>query len=79
LLCISEMDLSDYARKTGVKPAEFQEKLAAHGLAVSREIVRRWLSGAQAPGVKSLAAIEAATDNKVRRQHMRPDIFGRAA
>ena len=73
------MDLTDYARKTGVKPAEFKQQLAAHGLKVSNEIVRRWLLGLQPPGVKSLAAIEAATGNKVRRQHMRPDIFKGAA
>lgn len=73
------MDLPTYARKTGAKPADFQARLAEHGLEVSREIVRRWLLGKQSPGVKSLAAIEAATEGKVPRRHVRPEIFGRAA
>jgi hypothetical protein len=79
LLCIGGMDLPTYASKTGIKPAAFQAMLAEHGLNVSREIVRRWLLGKQPPGVKTLNAIEAATGGKVKRSHLRPEIFGRAA
>jgi DNA-binding transcriptional regulator YdaS (Cro superfamily) len=71
------MDLPTYARKTGTRPAQFQARLAEHGLEVSAEIVRRWLLGTQAPGVKSVAAIEAATGGKVKRAALRPDVFGR--
>ena len=73
------MDLPTYARKTGTRPAQFRDKLAEHGLDVSAEIVRRWLLGQQAPGAKSVMAIEAATGGRVKRQHLRPDIFGRPA
>lgn len=70
------MDLATYARETGATPTEFREKLAQHGLEVSREIVRRWLLGEQPPGIKSVRAIELATDGKVTKNHLRPDIFG---
>lgn len=73
------MDLPTYARKTGVRPADFRDKLETHGLIVTKEIVRRWLLGVQPPGIKTLSAIEAATDGKVTRRNLRPDIFGRAA
>lgn len=73
------MDLATYARETGIGPQQFRDRLAAGGLDVTKEIVRRWMLGKQAPGVKTLAAIEAATDGKVTRHELRPDIFRASA
>lgn len=78
LLFISGMDLPTFARKTGARPADFRDALAVHGMSVSKEIVRRWLLGLQQPGVKALAAIEAATAGAVTRHTLRPDVFGPA-
>lgn len=72
------MKLTAYARQTRIAPAEFQERLAKHGLEVSKEIVRRWLKGDQPPGTKTVKAIEAATQGQVTRYDLRPDVFGSA-
>lgn len=74
------MDLVTYAAATRTRPIDFQRKLKEdHGVAVNEESVRLWLRGHRPPPAKIeiLEAIECATDGKVTRHDMRPDVFGK--
>ena len=70
------MDLATYRDETGITVADLRRKLAETGLAVSHEAVRRWLTGALSVSPKHMTFIEQATDGRVTRYDLRPDIFG---
>lgn len=72
------MDLAQYAAKTGTTPAAFRRKLAEHGETVSHQSVMFWFKGERMPSTKRMSAIEAATNGKVTRHELRPDVYGPA-
>lgn len=72
------MNLAEYQAQTGVTPYRFRELLEQHGADVTHQTVWQWFIGKRMPSPKHFAAIEAASDGKVTRAALRPDIFGDA-
>jgi DNA-binding transcriptional regulator YdaS (Cro superfamily) len=46
----------------------------ARSCGVSREAARHWLSGASAPSLQHIPAIEAASNGAIRAEDLRPDV-----
>jgi Putative antitoxin of bacterial toxin-antitoxin system, YdaS/YdaT len=71
------MKLSEYAAETGIRPVDFHRRLREeHGVVRDEETVRRWLNGTLQPAARWMRVIEAATEGKVSRHDMWPEIFG---
>lgn len=67
---LASMKLADYLREAGVTQAEF-----ALQVGVTQGRVSQWLAG-QTITAERCAAIEAATNGRVSRADLRPDLFG---
>ncbi len=65
------MDLKTYIADTGITQQKFAEKIGA-----DQALVSRWVNGLPVPS-KRWVAIEEATNGKVTRQDLRPDLYAK--
>lgn len=68
------MELADYLEENGLSQEAF-----AKSVDVTQGAVSQWLTGATKISPEIAKKVERVTAGKVRREDLRPDIFGKAA
>jgi DNA-binding transcriptional regulator YdaS (Cro superfamily) len=64
------MDLATYLETEGVTQTEFAQRLG-----VTQGMVWQWLNGHRRVAAEQVLPIEGATDGKVSRHELRPDLY----
>lgn len=68
------MDIPAYLDKNGLSQEAFGKKIG-----VTQGLVWQWLNGRTRITAEMAVQIERATDGKITRHELRPDVFERAA
>lgn len=70
------MHLAAYRKNHGLSQAKFAEQLTAAGFAATQSLVSQWETGEVQIPPERCVQIEQITAGGVRREDLRPDIFG---
>lgn len=70
------MNLSSFRKERGLSQARFAEMLVAAGFPATQSLVSQWEAGTVVIPPERCAQIEQVTGGAVRREALRPDVFG---
>lgn len=70
------MNLADYRKEKGLSQAKLAEILTSAGFPATQSLVSHWEAGNVVIPPERCAQVEQVTGGEVRREDLRPDIFG---
>lgn len=70
------MNLATYRKERGISQAKLADMLTAAGFPATQSLVSQWEVGAVVIPPERCAHLEQVTGGAVRREDLRPDIFG---
>lgn len=70
------MNLATYRKEQGLSQAKLAELLTAAGFPATQSLVSQWEAGAVVIPPERCVQVEQVTGGLVRREDLRPDIFG---
>lgn len=72
----ASMNLATYRKQQGWSQSKLAELLTAAGFPATQSLVSQWEAGAVVIPPERCAQIEQVTGGGVRREDLRPDVFG---
>lgn len=70
------MNLASYRKEHSLSQAKLAERMTAAGFPATQSLVSQWESGEVVIPPERCAQVEQVTGGAVRREDLRPDIFG---
>jgi DNA-binding transcriptional regulator YdaS (Cro superfamily) len=64
------MNLSDYLAQAGITAVALAQRMGCH-----HSQITRWANGSRRIPAEQVIPLEKATDGKVQRHHVRPDLY----